>query len=912
MTTVQKKQAGAGIGAGSQPRRRSPFRPSIVSAVFRRNFSGYFSNPAGYVFITLFVFVCSWVAFWQPEFFANNLANLDPLNAWMPYLLLFFIPAITMGAWAEERRQGTEELLLTLPARDVEVVLGKYLAALGIYTTALVFLALGHLPLLSWLGKPDLGVIAATYLGYWLMGAMLIAIGMVASLLSSNVTVGFILGAVFGAIAVYFGMLGALFGPVVRQQVESLSVPAQFQDFGSGVVPLSGVFYFLSLAAAMLYANTVLLGRRNWVGGPRSKALSAHFLVRCLALIVGLAGLNVLIARAGARADVSEERLSTLSPESIRLIDQVSADRPVYIQAYISPDVPREFVETKASLVGLLKEFAARGGNRVQLNLVDTELYSDAARDAETRFGIEPRRVLSRDQAKQQTADVFLGVAFTSGLEEVVVPFFDPGLPVEYELTRSIRVASRSARKKVGILGTDAKLLGGFEFRAMSQAPEWSVVTELKKQYDVSSVAPDAPIPTDLDCLLVAQPSSLTQPQIDTLVAYVKAGRPALLFLDPMPIFDPQLAPEVPKQPPGGMFGGGQPPEPKGDLTPLLTLLGVDWPNTETVWSTYNPHPQLGDLPPEIVFVGRGDAGNDAFNADQPSTSGLQEIVMLFPGLLRPRGVAGLEFTPLLKTGDSGGTIAFRDLTRQGPMGLGPLNQSRRHFATGLAYTLAARIQGSKPAEAKDAKSEEKAAAAINAVVIADLDLISEQFFDLRRQKVANLDFDNVTFVLNCVDTLAGDDSFIALRKRRPRHRTLELFEAQTKNYYDQSQAETKIAETAADDDLARRQKALDEKVAAVSARTDMDDRTKEIMLANLQQVENRRLDVDKANIENQKRRKLQDIKSELERKIRGDQNRFRTLAILIPPLPAFFLGIVVLGVRIRRENTGASPTRLA
>ena len=151
-----------------------------------------------------------------------------------------------------------------------------------------------------------------------------------------------------------------------------------------------------------------------------------------------------------------------------------------------------------------------------------------------------------------------------------MVPFFDPGLPTEYELTRSIRVVSKSGRKKVGILATDAKMLGGFDFRSMGQETEWPFVTELKKQYEVSSVALDAPIPTNLDVLLVAQPSSLTQKQIDTLTDYVRQGHPTLLFHDPLPMFNPSLAPEVPKMPPGGPFGGGQPPEPKGNLQPLV------------------------------------------------------------------------------------------------------------------------------------------------------------------------------------------------------------------------------------------------------------------------------------------------------------------------------------------------------
>ncbi|HTQ57740.1 MAG TPA: Gldg family protein [Bryobacteraceae bacterium] len=862
-------------------------RKRVVRAIVWRELASYFATPTGYVFITLFVFLSAMAAFWQERFFATNLANLDQLNRFFPYLLIFLVPAISMSLWAEERKQGTEELLFTLPATDLQIVLGKYLAALAIYTVALLF-SLSHVVVLCWLGSPDPGLMFSTYLGYWLMGAALLTMGMLASALTDNLTVAFILGAVFCSVPVFLSSAGAILTGSLQRLAEKLSVPAQFRDLATGVITLGPLVYFVAFAAAALYLNVNMLGRRRWLTGPQAPWMRGHLFARTVALAVIAASLTLLASTSRLRLDVTSEQIHSLSPETRRLLRSLTARDPVFIQAYFSPDVPKSYVEARSALVSMLREFQATSHGGVDVRIFETVKYSPQAREAQERFGIKPYRVPATEESARVMNEIFLGLAFTRGAEEFVIPFFDRGLPVEYELMRSIRVVSRARRKKIGILNTPAKLFGGLDFQTRSQAEEWSIVAELRKQYEVAQVSPDADYPAGLDALLVVAPSALTQAQADRLTTYVAAGKPVLLLVDPMPAFNLDLAPQDPVA--SGPFGQA-PASPKANLRPLLDLLGVSWQTNRIAWDNYNPHPQLKSLPKEVVFV-----GSPGFDQKDPITAGLQEVVLLYPGVLKSQG--GAPFVPLIQTSGDSGLVRWDQVVQRNIFGVA-LNQDVPHEPDGGRHVLAARIQG------------RGSRGPVNAIVIADADLMSEQFFELRRRGIENLNFDNVTFLLNCVDQLADDPSFIALRKRRPKERTLEAVEARTRTYEAQRLRESQQAEILADQRLKEAQARLDRSVHEVEQRGDLDDQTKQVMIANLRSAETRRLEVSRANIEDEKQRQIEDSRAEMENSIRGIQNTIKLMAVALPPIPAFVVFLIVSVRRLRRERMGVPADRL-
>ena len=867
----------------------------VSRAVLRRELTSYFSSPTGYVFISLFVFLSAIAAFWQESFFASNLANLDALNAYFPYLLIFLVPALTMTAWAEERLHGTDELLLTLPATDLEIVLGKYGAYLAIYSVALAF-SVSHVIVLLILGSPDIGLLFATYSGYWLMGAALVALGMLASQLTTNLTVAYILGALFCSVPVFVDHAGNLFGGLLRRILESLSFVEQFRNFSDGVVPLSGTLYFLGFAAAMVYLNVAVLGRRHWATGKDAPRLGWHYAVRGVAVLVAVAGATVLVGRLGGRVDVTAERLHSLSPDTGELLAGLDSSRPVFIQAYLSPEVPRRYVQTRNNIVSMLREFDAAGGDRIHANIISTEKYTPESREARDRFDIRPRQVPPMHQSQGSPDEIFFGLVFSCGPDEFVIPFFDVGLPVEYEIMRSVRVVANAERKKVGVLRTGINLFGGFDFQSRQQSRSWSIVSELEKQYDVIQVPATADYPENLDVLVAVLPNTLQTDGMDRLVEWAKEGNPLLVVVDPLPAFNIESSPQ---QLPQSPFQQGQPQRVPTDTKPLMDALGIVWATDQIAWDKYNPHPNFRNLPEEVVFLGAGSGYDETFNEEEPVSSGLQEVVFLYGGVLGPHEEESkTEFTPLLRTGTESGTTFWFRLVQQSFFGL-QLATNLAHEPDEETHVLAARV------------SSEDEENPVDAIVIADADMMGEQFFALRRQGVEQLNFDNVTFLLNAVDQLAGDESFIALRKRRRTHRTLETVEARTRTYEEDRLEETRRAEQEAEEKLNAAQARLDEAVKALQDRTDLDAQTKRIMISNQERIENRRLAVARSNIEDEKERLIEAARGDMEAGVRAIQNTIKLVAVALSPFPAFLLFLFVSVKRREREQIGVASDRL-
>ncbi len=239
-----------------------------IWVIMRRELTAYFSTPLAYVFIVIFLALLAATTFYMGAFFDRNQADLRPFFSFHPWLYLFLIPAITMRMWAEERKTGTIEFLMTLPISTNAVVIGKFLAA-WLFAGLALLLTFPMWITVEYLGDPDIGVIIASYIGSWLVAGGFLAIGGCLSALTRNQVIAYIVTATVCLLTLTSGLpvvLGAFQGwapPLAVDVIASLSVLTHFESITRGLVDIRDLIFFASLIVLALVVNAAIVDLRK-------------------------------------------------------------------------------------------------------------------------------------------------------------------------------------------------------------------------------------------------------------------------------------------------------------------------------------------------------------------------------------------------------------------------------------------------------------------------------------------------------------------------------------------------------------------------------------------------------------------------------------------------------------------------
>lgn len=236
---------------------------SHILPIFKKELRSYFNSPIAYIFLTVFLVLSSWLFF--RTYFLVNQASMRVFFDLLPWIFLFLVPALTMRLWAEEKKAGTIEVLMTLPIKDYEVVLGKFLASWVFLLIALVLTFI--LPIIvSATGDPDIGVIMASYIGSLLIGGAFLSIGLYISSLTNNQIIAFIISVAMAFLALIVGSNFVTYSvpSFIAAIFEYLGMANHFDSISRGVIDSRDLMYYLSIIVIFLYLNVRALQARRW------------------------------------------------------------------------------------------------------------------------------------------------------------------------------------------------------------------------------------------------------------------------------------------------------------------------------------------------------------------------------------------------------------------------------------------------------------------------------------------------------------------------------------------------------------------------------------------------------------------------------------------------------------------------
>lgn len=675
--------------------------------IAKKELKGYIDKPAAYILLVVFSAV-SLFLFFRSAFLAGE-ASLRPLFNVMPWIMLFFVPPITMRLFAEEDKQGTMELLLTQPISDLDVLVGKFLGAL-IFVCLAIASTLPVAVTMRLGGAIDYGVVFAQYLGTVLLAAVFIATGLFASGLTKNQVVASIIAVTINFVLVILGFDVVLLAapPWLGQVMQAIGALTHFDNMGRGVIDLRDIVYFLSVVVAFgALAFLTLKMKRISRSSPNFANLQGG-----IAIIIGICIFaNILVGYTGARLDLTESKLFTLSPATVSILRGLND--VVTIKLYASSDLPGDLALTFRDTKDLLGDYASVSGGKVRVETLYPAGEDKIAQDAQAA-GVQPVQfnVMAADELQVKRG--FLGIAVQFGAKKEAIPFVQRTDDLEYQLTSLIRKLTVTNRKTIAFLSGHGEKSLARDMTALQK--------ELSKQYETKDVSGKGSQPLDLkgvETLVVAGPTQkVGAADAGAITRFLDGGGKVLFMIDGV-IVNSQFMMGIANQ---------------NSFADYVEKLGVRV-NTDVVYDLRSnesvsfsggamqittPYP----LWPRVATVSAPVAGN------------IRSVVLPWPSSVEATGgVRGIDV--LKTTADSGvqtGTFNIAPDQQFSTKGLGP-----RLLAEALA----------------NAGPQKRG----RLVVIGDSDFATDQF--------AKNAPENIAFVLNAVDWLGQQESLASIRSKR-------------------------------------------------------------------------------------------------------------------------------------------------
>ncbi|MEJ2689281.1 MAG: Gldg family protein [Deltaproteobacteria bacterium] len=478
-----------------------------IFSIARKELKTYFGSPMAAIFIGTFLLSVLFSFFWLETFFARNIADIRPLFQWMPLLMIFLVAALTMRQWSEEQRMGTMEVLLTMPVKLSELVIGKFIAVLALVAVALL-LTIGLPITVSLMGNLDWGPVIGGYLGALLLASAYIAIGLFVSARTDNQIIALILSVLIGG---FFYLLGSpditsFMGNTSAEIFRALGTGSRFASIERGVIDLRDLVYYGSLTVFFLVLNIYALDRQRWSYGAMTASLRRNTTLTVILVAANLLALNLWLAKTNTfRLDLTENKEYSISPVTRDIL--AGLQEPLILRGYFSEKTHPLLAPLVPRIKDMLTEYGIAGKGKVKVSFVDPKYDEEAEIEANQQYGIKPVPFQVAGRYEASVVNSYFNILVKYGDQYVTLGFNDlieveqgknGQLEVqlrnlEYDLTKSIKkvvygfqsvasiFASRSEPVQIVALLTPNQLP-----ESVAEVPERirKVIDALKKEAD--------------------------------------------------------------------------------------------------------------------------------------------------------------------------------------------------------------------------------------------------------------------------------------------------------------------------------------------------------------------------------------------------------------------------------------------